>query len=94
MFLTENNKIADLDQSINQSIYLCQYVGWGCPQRLMNETYDNIIPIEYRKIPKISPEAYIFQRPFLRSLFSEGLILGGAYLRREICVYKSIGLAL
>ena len=52
MFLTENNKSADLDRSINQStinqsIYLCQYVGWGCPQRLMNETYDNIIPIEY-----------------------------------------------
>ena len=59
MFLTENNKGADLDQSINQSInqsidqsinqsiYLCQYLGWGCPQRLMNETYDNIIPIEY-----------------------------------------------
>ena len=46
----------------------------------------------YRKIPKISPEAYIFQRPFLRGLFLEGLIFGGAYLRREICVSKSIGL--
>ena len=49
---------------------------------------------EYRKIPKISPGAYIFQRPFLRGLFLEGLIFGGAYLRREICVSKSIGLAL
>ena len=48
----------------------------------------------YRKIPKISPGAYIFQRPFLRGLFLEGLIFGGAYLRREICVSKSIGLAL
>ena len=48
----------------------------------------------YRKIPKISPGAYIFQRPFLRGLFLEGLILGGAYLGREICVSKSIGLAL
>ena len=38
--------------------------------------------------------AYIFQRPFLRGLFLEGLIFGGAYLRREICVSKSIGLAL
>ena len=38
----------------------------------------------YRKIPKISPGAYIFQRPFLRGLYSEGLIYGG----------KSIGLAL
>ena len=48
----------------------------------------------YRKIPKISPRAYIFQRPFLRGLFLEGLIFGGAYLWREICVSKSIGLAL
>ena len=31
---------------------------------------------EYRKIPKISPGAYIFQRPFLRGLFLEGLIFG------------------
>ena len=48
----------------------------------------------YRKIPKISPGAYIFQRPFLRGLFLEGPIFGGAYLRREICVSKLIGLAL
>ena len=50
--------------------------------------------VEYRKIPKISPGAYLFQRPFLRGLFLEGLIFGGAYLRREIHVSKSIGLAL
>ena len=31
----------------------------------------------YRKIPKISPGADIFQRPFLRGLYSEGLIYGG-----------------
>ena len=49
--------------------------------------------LSYRKIPKISPEAYIFQRPFLRGLFLEGLIFGGAYVRREICVSKSITLA-
>ena len=49
---------------------------------------------EYRKIPKISPGAYIFQRPFLMGLFLEGLIFGGVYLLREICVSKSIGLAL
>ena len=48
----------------------------------------------YRKIPKISPGAYIFQRPFLRVLFLEGLIFGGGYLRREIYVSKLIGLAL
>ena len=48
----------------------------------------------YHKIPKISPAAYIFQRPFMRNLFLEGLIFRGAYLRRDICVSKSIGLAL
>ena len=48
----------------------------------------------YRKIPKISLEAYIFERPFLRGLFLEGLIFGGAYIRREICVSKPIGLAI
>ena len=50
--------------------------------------------INYRKIPKISPGAYIFERPFLRGLFLEGLIFGGAYLRREICVSNLKGLAL
>ena len=49
--------------------------------------------VQYRKIPKISPGAYIFQRPFLRGLLLEGPIFGGAYVRREICVIKSIGLA-
>ena len=49
--------------------------------------------LSYRKISKISPGAYIFQRPFLRGLFLEGLIFGGDYVRREICVLKSIGLA-
>ena len=43
----------------------------------------------YCKTPKISPGAYIFQRPFLRGLFLEGLIFGGAYIRREICTSKS-----
>ena len=33
----------------------------------------------YRKIPKICPGAYIFQRPFLRGLFLEGLIYGGKF---------------
>ena len=44
-------------------------------------------------ILKISPGAYIFQRPFLTGLFLEGLIFGGAHLWREICVSKSIGQA-
>ena len=47
----------------------------------------------YRKIPKISPGAYIFQRPFLRGLFLEGPIFRGAYVRREICVSKLTELA-
>ena len=34
---------------------------------------------KYRKIPIISLGAYIFQRPFLRSLFFEGLIYGGKF---------------
>ena len=49
--------------------------------------------IIYCKIPKISPGAYIFQKPFLRGLFLEGPIFGRAYVRREICVSNSIGLA-
>ena len=40
--------------------------------------------MSYRKIPKISPGAYIFHRPFLRGLFLEGLIFGGAYIRRGL----------
>ena len=32
-----------------------------------------------RKIPKISPGAYIFQRPLLRGLFFEGIMLGGKF---------------
>ena len=33
----------------------------------------------YRKIPKISPGAYIFQRPFLRGLYLEGRFNGGFF---------------
>ena len=38
--------------------------------------------MNYRKIPKISPRAYInffFQRPFSRGLFLEGLMHGGKF---------------
>ena len=53
-----------------------------------------LLPVlRYRKIPKISPEACIFQRPFLTGVFLEGPIFGGAYVRRAISVSKSIGLA-
>ena len=40
--------------------------------------------MKYRKIPKISPGAYIFQRPFLRGLFLEGLILYSNGLSSEV----------
>ena len=64
-------------------------------ERLDRETEVSLANyINYRKIPKISPGAYIFQRPFLRGLVLEGLIFGGTYLWREICVSKSFGLAL
>ena len=36
---------------------------------------------KYRKILKISPGAYIFQRPFLRDLFLEGPKYGGKSAR-------------
>ena len=61
---------------------------------MMNCTCWIILGNIYRTFPKISPGGDIFQRPFLRGLFLEGLIFGGAYLRREICVSNSIGLAL
>ena len=38
-----------------------------------------LMELKYRKIPKISPGAYIFQRPFLRGLFLEGPIYGGKF---------------
>ena len=38
----------------------------------------------YCKIPKISPGAYIFQRPFLRGLCLEGLIFGSYYMHFKI----------
>ena len=56
-------------------------------------THELTVVLKYRKIPKLSRGAYIFQRPFLRGLFLEGLTFGGTYLRRESCVSKSTGLA-
>ena len=45
----------------------------------LSRKQDQIKLTDYRKIPKISPGAYIFQRPFF-----EGLIFGGAYIRRRL----------
>ena len=36
--------------------------------------FGDFIFAKYRKIPKISPEAYILQRPFLRGLYMEGTL--------------------
>ena len=69
-------------------------IPFAVPVTQTRKILDNMIINKYRKIPKVSPGAYIFQRPLLRGLFLEGLIFGGAYLRREICVSISIGLAL
>ena len=43
-----------------------------------------LLTVKYRKIPKISPGAFIFQRPFLRGLYSEGLIFREAYIWRGL----------
>ena len=50
--------------------------------RAKSEALVNIYSLhetKYHQIPKISPGAYIFQRPFLRSLFLEGLTYGGKF---------------
>ena len=46
------------------------------------------LSVTYRNISKMSPWAYIFQRPFLRGLFLEGLIFGGAYLQKGNLRFK------
>ena len=56
-----------------QILYFCYFV----------ITKSNQGQLRYRKIPKISPGAYMFQRPFLRGLVFEGLIFGGAYICTE-----------
>ena len=42
----------------------------------------------YRKIPKISAGAYIFQRPFLWGLFLEGLIYGRKFASQNRLGYR------
>ena len=48
---------------------------------------------KHRKIPKISPGAYIFQRPFLRGLFLEGLIYGGKFVFQKLSARLILGLS-
>ena len=61
---------------------------------LENSLMQKSLRVRGATVNSVSPGTYIFQRPFLRGLFLEGLIFGGVYLWREICVSKSIGLAL
>ena len=51
---------------------------WQIAFKDFGRTAKNFLP-SYRKIPKISHGAYIFQRPFLRGLFLKGLIYGGKF---------------
>ena len=46
----------------------------------MNRVQNRSLVQNYRKIPRISPGAYIFQR-----LFWGGFIFGGAYIRMGLC---------
>ena len=53
----------------------------------------NELNTRYCKIPKISPGAYIFQRPFLRGLFLEGAFIRRGLCTEGNCISKSTGLA-
>ena len=62
-----------------------QNISWLLPIIIEQSAFSDrslqpfIVLPNYRKIPKINPRAYIFQRPFLRGLFLEGLIHGGKF---------------
>ena len=86
---------------LNKGI-LASKLGWGSTfaclpikfkimqNRLLGSTWMQLSANwSYHKIPKISPGAYIFQRPFLR-----GLYVWRGLSWREICISKSIGLDL
>ena len=80
IFLGEVTSVHRL-QRVGEGIrkYIALYInGFRRPTsrlRAYNKTEPPLIG-EYRKIPKISPWAYTFQRPFLWGLFLEGLIYG------------------
>ena len=88
------NPLTTCSSSIRRYIFSSAFT---CGKHTTNHTIvrtERMRISKIRKISKIRPGAYIFQGPFSRGLFLEGLIFGGVYLRREICVSKSIGLAL
>ena len=53
---------------------------FDCNLRMGVKNVYRAVFVIYRKIPKMSSGAYIFQRPFLRGLFLEGLIFGGKFV--------------
>ena len=53
-------------------MFMCEVFG-RINKWVLNKNIQETIPY---KIPKISPGAYIFQRPFLGGLYLEGLIYG------------------
>ena len=82
--------------------YNCGVGGWGPiggGGELIGSSLRYFVS-KYRKIPKISPGAKSrlvigsCRGLYFSKVLYEGLIFGGAYLRRDICVSKSIGLAL
>ena len=86
------SKTYRLEKGFDPSIKYSFLYSYLIPQSAHGRSGASIFS-RYRKIPKISPGAYIFQRPFLRGLCLERSIFGGAYVRSKICVSKSIGLA-
>ena len=68
-----------LESSVRGYHAYFKYLTVSVGELMMCEIEENIDHDKYSKIPKISPGDYIFQRPFLRGLFLEGLIFGGKF---------------
>ena len=84
--LKENNKNRFDSYKVRNSILIISHVTFrDCRLHIFSDILSRnssmrvIFPIGYRKIPKISPGTYIFQRPYLRGLFLEGLMYGGKF---------------
>ena len=84
--LKENNKSRFDSYKVRNSILIISHVTFrDCRLHIFSDILSRnscmrvIFPIGYRKIPKISPGTYIFQRPYLRGLFLEGLMYGGKF---------------
>ena len=61
------------------------------------KTHFHFLPrlnLNYRKIPKISPRAYIFQRPFLRGLCKERFSMNSLFASNIIYSFQIFALKL